>query len=122
MEKDINKIAETLVNLTVKEVNELAKVLKEEYGIEPVVSVAPQQIQEAAPIEEKTSFDVFLKEVGGKKLNVIKEVRNLLQLGLRECKELVDSAPIDVAKDVSRMRAEEIKAKLETAGATVELK
>ena len=119
---DVNKIAKTLVNLTVKEVNELAKIMKDEYGIEPPVVTSVQPAQEAASLEEKTSFDVFLKEVGGQKLTVIKEVRALLQLGLRECKELTDSAPVDVVKDVSKMRAEEIKTRLESAGATVEIK
>lgn len=122
---DIKAIAEQLVNLTVKEVSELAEVLKTEYGIEPAaaavaVGVAPAAAGDAA--EEKSSFDVVLKSPGGAKLNVIKVVRELTGLGLKEAKELVDAAPSDLKKGVSKDEAEALKKSLEEAGAEVELK
>jgi large subunit ribosomal protein L7/L12 len=124
---DVNKLAEELVNLTIKEANELAKVLEEEYDIKPAaaaVAVAgPAGGGDAAGgAEEQTEFDVVLEAVGGKKIAVIKEVRGITGLGLKEAKELVDGAPNTIKEGVSKAEAEEIKAKLEEAGATVELK
>lgn len=124
---DVNKLAEELVNLTIKEANELAKVLEEEYDIKPAaaaVAVAgPAGGGDAAGgAEEQTEFDVVLEAVGGKKIAVIKEVRGITGLGLKEAKELVDGAPGTIKEGVSKEEAEEIKGKLEEAGATVELK
>ncbi len=123
---DLKKFAEELVNLTVKEVNELAAILKEEYGIEPAaaaVAVAgPASGSEVAAAEEKTEFDVILKAAGGQKLQVVKLVKELTGLGLKEAKELVDGAPKEVKTGVSKDEAEALKAKLEEAGAEVELK
>lgn len=124
---DVNKLAEELVNLTIKEANELAKVLEEEYDIKPAaaaVAVAgPAGGEDAAGgAEEQTEFDVILESVGPKKIAVIKEVRGITGLGLKEAKGLVDDAPGAVKEGVSKAEAEEIKAKLEEAGATVELK
>ncbi|MEP1151590.1 MAG: 50S ribosomal protein L7/L12 [Balneola sp.] len=124
---DVNKLAEELVNLTIKEANELAKVLEEEYDIKPAaaaVAVAgPAGGGDAAGGgEEQTEFDVVLEAAGGKKIAVIKEVRGITGLGLKEAKELVDGAPNTIKEGVSKDEAEEIKGKLEEAGATVELK
>jgi len=123
---DLKQLAETLVNLTVKEVNELAAILKDEYGIEPAaaaVAVAAAPAGDAAPAaEEKTSFDVILKEAGAQKLAVVKVVKELTGLGLKEAKELVDGAPKAVKEGTSKEDAESLKAKLEEAGASVELK
>ena len=123
---DIKAIAEELVNLTVKEVKELADVLKEEYGIEPaaaaVAVAAGPAAGGAAAAEEKTEFDVILAEAGANKINVIKEIRAITQLGLKEAKDLVDGAPKTVKEGAPKAEAEEIKAKLEAAGAKVELK
>lgn len=124
---DLKQLAETLVNLTVKEVNELAEILKEEYGIEPAaaaVAVAAPAGGDAdgAAVEEQTSFDVIIKEAGDKKLAVVKAVREITGLGLKESKEIVDGAPNAVKEGVSKDEAETIKAQLEEAGATVELK
>ena len=125
---DIKAIAEELVNLTVKEVNELAEVLKEEYGIEPAAAAA---VAVAAPAggdggagggEEKSEFDVILKAAGGSKLQVVKAVKELTGLGLKEAKELVDGAPKAVKEGVGKDEAEGIKKTLEEAGAEVELK
>ncbi len=123
---DVKALAEELVNLSVKDVQELAKVLKEEYGIEPAaaaVAVAgPAAAAEAAPAEQ-TEFDVILKSAGDAKLNVIKTVKDLLGLGLKEAKELVDKAPGATLKEkVSKAEAEQIKSTLEEAGAEVEVK
>lgn len=123
---DVKALAEELVNLSVKDVQELAKVLKEEYGIEPAaaaVAVAgPVAAAEAAPAEQ-TEFDVILKSAGDAKLNVIKAVKDLLSLGLKEAKELVDKAPGATLKEkVSKAEAEQIKSTLEEAGAEVEVK
>ena len=123
---DVKALAEELVNLSVKDVQELAKVLKEEYGIEPAaaaVAVAgPAAAAEAAPAEQ-TEFDVILKSAGDAKLNVIKAVKDLLSLGLKEAKELVDKAPDATLKEkVSKAEAEQIKSTLEEAGAEVEVK
>lgn len=121
---DLKAIAEQLVNLTVKEVNELATILKDEYGIEPAaaaVAVAgPAAAGEAA--EEKTSFDVVLADAGSAKLKVVKAVKELCGLGLKEAKDLVDGAPSTVKEGLAKDEAESLKQALEEAGAKVELK
>ena len=123
---DIKAIAEELVNLTVKEVNELATILKEEYGIEPAaaaVAVAAGPAAGAAPAEEeKTSFDVVLAEVGATKLQVVKAVKEACGLGLKEAKDLVDGAPATIKEGLSKDEAENLKKAIEAAGAKVELK
>ena len=123
---DIKAIAEELVNLTVKEVNELATVLKDEYGIEPAaaaVAVAAGPAAGAAEAaEEKTSFDVVLKEVGAAKLQVVKAVKEACGLGLKEAKELVDGAPSTLKEGLSKDEAENLTKTIEAAGAVVELK
>ena len=123
---DIKAIAEELVNLTVKEVQELKTVLKDEYGIEPaaaaVAVAAPAAGGEAAAAEEKTSFDVVLKEVGGAKLQVVKAVKEACGLGLKEAKDLVDGAPSTLKEGLSKDEAENLKKAIEEAGAVVELK
>ena len=122
---DIKAIAEELVNLTVKEVNELATVLKDEYGIEPaaaaVAVAAGPAAGGAAEAEEKTSFDVVLAEVGGAKLQVVKAVKEACGLGLKEAKELVDGAPSKLKEGVAKEEAEALKKALEEAGAEVEI-
>jgi large subunit ribosomal protein L7/L12 len=121
---DLKSFAEQLVNLTVKEVNELAKILKEEYGIEPAaaaVAVAGPAAAAAAPAEEKTAFNVILKSGGANKLNVVKIVKDLTGLGLKEAKDLVDGAPKPVKEGVSKADAEALVAKLKEAGADVEI-
>ncbi|MGC8865905.1 MAG: 50S ribosomal protein L7/L12 [Bacteroidales bacterium] len=126
---DLKAFAEQLVNLTVKEVNELAKILKEEYGIEPAAAAvavaapaagAAGAAQEAA--EEKTSFDVILKDAGKEKLKVVKLVKELTSLGLKEAKDLVDAAPKPLKEGVSKDEAEALKKSLEEVGAVVEIK
>ena len=122
---DLKAFAEQLVNLTVKEVNELATILKVEYGIEPAaaaVAVAAGPVAAAAVEEEKTSFDVVLKSPGLSKLAVVKLVKELTGLGLKEAKDLVDSAPSNVKEGVTKAEAEGLKKSLEEAGAEVELK
>ena len=123
---DIKKLAEELVNLTVKEVNELANVLKEEYGIEPaaaaVAVAAAPAADGGAAAAEKTSFDVILKSAGQAKLQVIKVVKDLAGLSLGDAKALVDGAPKAVKEGVSKEEAEQIKGQLEEAGAEVEVK
>jgi len=123
---DLKQLAEQLVNLTVKEVKELADILKDEYGIEPAaaaVAVAgPAAGGEGAAAEEKTSFDVILKEAGGQKLAVVKLVKDLAGLGLKEAKDLVDGAPKELKVGVSKDEAEALKKQLEEAGAVVEIK
>lgn len=123
---DVKELAEQLVNLTIKEANELATVLEEEYGIKPAaaaVAVAgPATGGDAGAAEEQSEFTVVLESAGVKKIAVIKEVRGITGLGLKEAKDLVDGAPGNVKEGVSKEEAEEIKAKLEEAGATVELK
>jgi large subunit ribosomal protein L7/L12 len=122
---DLKDFAEQLVNLTVKEVNELADILKEEYGIEPAaaaVAVAGPAAGGGEAAEEKTEFDVILKAAGGSKLAVVKLVKELTGLGLKEAKELVDSAPAPLKKGVAKDEAEGLKSSLEEAGAEVELK
>ena len=123
---DLKAFAEQLVNLTVKEVSELATILKDEYGIEPAAAAAPVAAAggagEGAAEEEKTSFDVILKAAGGSKLAVVKLVKELTGLGLKEAKEVVDSAPKAVKEGVAKDEAEALKKQLEEAGAEVELK
>ena len=123
---DLKKFAEQLVNLTVKEVNELAGILKDEYGIEPAaaaVAVAgPASGGGEAGAEEKSDFDVILKAAGGSKLAVVKLVKELTGLGLKEAKELVDAAPSPLKEGIARDEAEALKNSLEEAGAEVELK
>jgi large subunit ribosomal protein L7/L12 len=121
---DVKTLAENLVSLTVKEVQELADFLKKEYGIEPAaaaVVVAAGGGDSAAAVEEKTAFDVVLKAAGPSKLNVVKIVKELTGLGLKEAKDLVDSAPKPIKQGVSKVEAEEIAAKLKDAGADVEI-
>ncbi len=124
---DIKAIAEELVNLTVKEVNELATVLKDEYGIEPAaaavaVAAGPAAAGEAGAAEEKSSFDVVLVEVGDAKLQVVKAVKEACGLGLKEAKTLVESAPATIKEGVSKDEAENLKKAIEESGAKVELK
>jgi large subunit ribosomal protein L7/L12 len=123
---DLKDFAEQLVNLTVKEVNELADILKEEYGIEPAAAAVAVAGGAAAggedAAEEQTEFDVILKAPGGSKLAVVKLVKELTGLGLKDAKELVDNAPKPVKEGVSKDEAEALKAQLEEAGAEVELK
>ena len=122
---DLNKLAEELVNLTVKDAVELGKILKEQYGIEPAaaaVAVAAPAAGGAAAAEEKNSFDVILKSPGGAKLAIVKLVKDLTGLGLKEAKELVDAAPKALKEGVSKEAAESLKTQLEEAGAEVELK
>ena len=122
---DIKALAEELVNLTVKEVNELATILKEEYGIEPAaaaVAVAAPAAAEAAAPAEKTSFDVILVSAGQSKIHVVKAVKESTGLGLKEAKDLVDAAPKAIKEGVSKEEAEALKAALEEAGAEVEIK
>jgi len=123
---DINKIAESLVGLTIKEANELAQLLEDEYGIKPaaaaVAIAGPAGGDGAAAVEEQTEFDVVLNSPGEKKINVIKEVRAITGLGLKEAKEMVDSAPSVIKEAASKDEAEELKTRLEGAGANVELK
>ncbi len=125
---DINALAEQLVNLTIKEANDLAKLLEEQYGIKPAaaaVAVAAGPAGgdgAAAAAEEKTEFDVILKAAGANKIAVIKEVRAITGLGLKEAKDLVDGAPKPVKEAIGKDEAESIKAKLQEAGADVEVK
>lgn len=123
---DLKAFAEQLVNLTVKEVNELAQILKDEYGIEPaaaaVAVAAPAAGDGPAAAEEKTAFDVILKEAGGQKLAVVKLVKDLTGLGLKEAKDLVDGAPKELKSGVTKDEAEALKKQLEEAGAVVEVK
>jgi large subunit ribosomal protein L7/L12 len=123
---DLKAFADQLVNLTVKEVNELAQILKEEYGIEPAaaavaVAAGPAAGAGAAAVEEKTAFNVVLKAAGANKLNVVKIVKDLTGLGLKEAKDLVDGAPKPIKEGVAKAEAEEIAAKLKEAGAEVEI-
>lgn len=124
---DLKGLAEQLVGLTIKEANELANILKDDYGIEPAasavaVAAAPAAGGAAEAVAEQTEFDVILKDPGANKLNVVKEVKNLLGLGLKEAKDLVDGAPSPLKTGVSKADAEAVKAALEGAGAVVEVK
>jgi large subunit ribosomal protein L7/L12 len=123
---NLTELAEQLVNLTVKEVNELAKILKDNYGIEPAaaaaVVAAPAAAGAAAPKEEKTSFDVILKAAGANKLAVVKLVKDLTGLGLKEAKDLVDGAPKPVKEGIDKASADDLVKKLQEAGAEIEVK
>ena len=122
---DLKAFAEQLVNLSVKEVNELAQILKDEYGIEPAaaaVAVAAGPAAGAAAEEEKSAFDVVLKSAGASKLQVVKAVKEACGLGLKEAKDLVDGAPSTIKEGVAKSEAEALKKQLEEAGAEVELK
>ncbi len=126
---DLKAFAEQLVNLTVKEVSELANILKDEYGIEPAAAAAPVMVAGGAAAggsesaaEEKTSFDVVLKSAGAAKLKVVKAVKELTGLGLKEAKDLVDGAPSTVKEGIAKDEAEGLKKQLEEAGAEVEIK
>lgn len=123
---DLKAFAEQLVNLTIKEVNELATILKDEYGIEPAAAAAVAVAGTAAAAGEEaaaqTEFDVILTSAGGSKLNVVKVVKDITGLGLKEAKEMVDTAPKPIKEKVSKEEAESIKAKLVEAGAEVEVK
>ena len=122
---DLKAFAEQLVNLTVKEVNELAQILKDEYGIEPAAAAPVMMASagaEAAVVEEKSTFDVIIKAAGQSKLAVVKLVKELTSLGLKEAKELVDAAPKTLKEGVSKDEAEALKKSLEEAGAEVEIK
>ena len=126
---DLKAFAEQLVNLTVKEVNELAQILKDEYGIEPAAAAVAVAGPSAgggddapAAAAEQTAFDVILKEAGGSKLAVVKLVKDLTGLGLKEAKDLVDGAPKEVKTGVTKEEAQSLKAQLEEAGAVVEVK
>ena len=122
---DLKALAETLVNLSVKDVQELATILKADYGIEPAaaaVAVAAGGGGGAAAAAEKTEFDVILKSAGAQKLNVVKIVKDLTGLGLKEAKDLVDGAPKPIKEKVDKATAEDLKKKLEEAGAEVEVK
>ena len=122
---DLKAFAEQLVNLTVKEVNELAQILKDEYGIEPAAAAAVAiagPAADAAQVEEQTKFDVIINAAGQSKLAVVKLVKELTSLGLKESKELVDSAPKPIKEGVSKDEAEALKSQLEEAGAEVEIK
>jgi large subunit ribosomal protein L7/L12 len=120
---DLKTFAEQLVNLTVKEVNELAQILKDEYGIEPAAAavVVAAEGPAAAAVEEKTAFTVILKSAGASKLNVVKIVKDLTGLGLKEAKDLVDGAPKPLKEGVDKATADDIAAKLKEAGADVEI-
>ena len=119
---NLNKIVDELSKLTVVEAADLSKQLEEKWGVSPTVATAAPVANAAAPTEEKTQFSIFLSAVGDKKINVIKEVRAMTGLGLKEAKDLVEAAPKEVKKGVSKKDAEEAKKKLEAAGAKVELK
>lgn len=120
---DLKQFAEQLVNLTVKEVNELATILKDEYGIEPAAAaIVVSGGGDAAAAEEQTEFTVVLKEAGASKLAVVKAVKELTGLGLKEAKDLVDGTPANIKEGVSKDEAEGLKKALEEAGAVVELK
>jgi large subunit ribosomal protein L7/L12 len=120
---DLKQFAEQLVNLTVKEVNELATILKDEYGIEPAAAaVVVSGGGDAVAVEEQTEFTVVLKEAGASKLAVVKAVKELTGLGLKEAKDLVDAAPSNIKEGVTKDEAEGLKKSLEEAGAVVELK
>ena len=122
---DLKKLAEELVNLTVKDVNELAEILKEEYGIEPAAAAAVVAAPAAGAeggAAEKTEFDVILKAAGGSKLAIVKLVKEMTGVGLKEAKELVDKAPAPLKEKITKEEAEALKTQLEEAGAEVELK
>jgi large subunit ribosomal protein L7/L12 len=122
---DINKLAETLVNLKVVEVNDLVKILKEKYGIDTSTYLAVSSAPKTETLDkskEKTSFDVVLKSTGSSKLTVVKRIKDLIGLGLKESKDLADNAPIQIKKGISKEEAESLKKQLEEVGAEIELK
>ena len=119
---DLKQFAEQLVNLTVKEVNDLATILKDEYGIEPAAAAVVMAGPSETAAEEQTEFTVVLKEAGASKLAVVKAVKELTGLGLKEAKDMVDAAPSNIKEGVSKAEAEGLKKSLEEAGAVVELK
>lgn len=124
---DLKSLAETLVNLTIKEVNELADILKDEYGIEPAaaavaVAAGPAGGAGEAAAAEQTEFDVILQSGGAGKLKVVKEIKGLLNIGLKEAKEMVDGAPSTIKEKVDKAEAEQLKEALEALGASVEVK
>ena len=119
---DLNKIIDVLSKLTVVEAADLSKKLEEKWGVTAAIPVAPAAAAAEAPKEEKTDFVIFLSAAGGKRINVIKEVRAITGLGLKEAKDLVEAAPKEVKKNVPKKEAEEAKNKLEAAGAKVELR
>ncbi|AZB00289.1 50S ribosomal protein L7/L12 [Chryseobacterium joostei] len=119
---DLKNLAETLVNLTVKDVNELATILKDEYGIEPAAAAVVVAAGGGEAAEEKTEFDVILKSAGASKLAIVKLVKDLTGAGLKEAKDIVDGAPAAIKQGVSKDEAEALKKQLEEAGAEVELK
>ena len=119
---DLNKIIDQLSKLTVVEAADLSKQLEEKWGVSAAVVAAAPTASAAAPAEEKSEFTIFLSSIGDKKINVIKEVRAITGLGLKEAKDLVEGAPKEVKKNVAKKEAEEAKKKLEVAGAKVELK
>lgn len=124
---DLKSLAETLVNLTIKEVNELADILKDEYGIEPAaaavaVAAGPAAGGGEAAAAEQTEFDVILQSGGAGKLKVVKEIKGLLNIGLKEAKEMVDGAPSTIKEKVDKAEAEQLKEALEALGASVEIK
>ena len=119
---DLNKIIDDLSSLTVVEAAELSKQLEEKWGVTSIAAAAPVAAADATPAEEKDEFIVMLTSAGDKKINVIKEVRAVTTLGLKEAKDLVEGAPKEIKSGVNKKEAEEIKAKLEAAGAKVELK
>jgi large subunit ribosomal protein L7/L12 len=127
MSADLKSLAEQIVKLTLLEAAELKKILKDDYGIEPAAGGAVMMAPggggaAAAPVEEKTEFDVVLMDAGAQKINVIKEVRAITSLGLKEAKDLVEAAPKAIKEGVSKAEAEEIKKKVEAAGAKVDIK
>jgi large subunit ribosomal protein L7/L12 len=128
MSADLKSLAEQIVKLTLLEAAELKKILKDDYGIEPAAGGAVMMAgpggggAAAAPVEEKTEFDVVLVDAGAQKINVIKEVRAITSLGLKEAKDLVEAAPKAIKEGVSKAEAEEIKKKVEAAGAKVDIK
>ena len=119
---DLNKIIDQLSKLTVVEAADLSKQLEEKWGVSAAIAPAAAPAAATAPVEEKTEFTIFLSTIGDKKINVIKEVRAITGLGLKEAKDLVEAAPKEVKTDVPKKDAEEAKKKLEAAGAKVELK
>ncbi|AZA80810.1 MULTISPECIES: 50S ribosomal protein L7/L12 [Chryseobacterium] len=119
---DLKNLAETLVNLTVKDVNELATILKDEYGIEPAAAAVVVAAGGGEAAEEKTEFDVILKSAGASKLAIVKLVKDLTGAGLKEAKDIVDGAPAPIKTGISKDEAEALKKQLEEAGAEVELK
>ncbi|MBK1898089.1 50S ribosomal protein L7/L12 [Chryseobacterium paridis] len=119
---DLKNLAETLVNLTVKDVNELATILKDEYGIEPAAAAVVVAAGGGDAAEEKTEFDVILKSAGASKLAIVKLVKDLTGAGLKEAKDIVDGAPAAIKQGISKDEAEALKKQLEEAGAEVEVK